>query len=52
VGPFRLLHRLHRLLRRLHRLLPLTTSTTIDCIIFFGYLDFRCQDAEREPDYL
>jgi hypothetical protein len=30
----------------------LTTSTTTDCIIFFGYIDFHCQDAEREPDYL
>jgi hypothetical protein len=35
-----------------HQLLPSTTSTTIDCIIFFGYIDLSCQDAEREPDYL
>jgi hypothetical protein len=27
----------------------------IDCNrlhIFFGFIDFHCQDAEREPDYL
>jgi hypothetical protein len=26
-----------------------TTSTTTDCIISFGYIDSRCQDAERDP---
>jgi hypothetical protein len=36
---------------RLHRLLPSTPSTTIGCIIFFGFINFRCQDAERELDY-
>jgi hypothetical protein len=36
---------------RLHRLLPSTISTTIGCIILFSFIDFHCQDVEREPDY-
>jgi hypothetical protein len=25
------------------------TSTAVDYIIFFGFINFHCQDAEREP---
>jgi hypothetical protein len=27
------------------------TSTTIGYIVFFGFIDFCCQDARREPDH-
>jgi hypothetical protein len=27
------------------------SSDYFDCIIFFGFIDFRCQDTGREPDY-
>jgi hypothetical protein len=28
------------------------SSDYFDYVIFFGFIDFHCQDAEREPDYL